>query len=553
MLPFSLPGFEVQEIENTEALLTITARATALTAYCPICGQESHRLHSSYTRSPADLPVSGRPVRLRLCVRRFRCQNPGCRQQTFVEALPEVVPRSSRRTKRLGVVLKCFALALSGQAGERLLTPLGMAVSGQTLLRLAKSIPPPVIKAPDILGVDDFAFKRGRRYGAILVDLRTHRPIDLLPERTADAFSLWLRTHPGVLIVSRDRSTEFARGASDGAPEAIQIADRFHLLQNLREAGERTLKRIHADLIEQQKASGLAQKVRHQRRRSQREIGASKVARLRRQARYEEVIALYKQGMSILGIADQLRMSRSTVRNFVYAGAYPERANVLRTKSQLDPYLTYLEKRFAQGCRNANQLWMELKAQGFTGSYKPVNHWLAPRREKPGRKHSLREKDLVGLTQEEEAGTYSQQPAHTQERNEVQPLALEAPRHLVWLLLKDLNSLDQEQQRTLEFIRRHPGVETLYQLIQSFVKLMKERDFEALDPWLMRGKTCGLPDLETFTRGLQNDYEAVKASLVLSYSNGPVEGQVNRLKFVKRSMFGRGSFELLRSRFLEAA
>ncbi len=257
--------------------------------------------------------------------------------------------------------------------------------------------------------------------------------------------------------------------------------------------------------------------------------------------------------MSILGIADQLRMSGSTVRNFVYAGAFPERANVLRTKSLLDPYLAYLEKRFAQGCRNANQLWKELRAQGFTGSYKPVNHWLAPRREKSGRKHSLREKDLLGLTQEEETGTYSQQPAHPQEGNEVQSVALEAPRHLVWLLLKDLDSLDQEQQRTLAFIRRHPGVETLYQLTQSFVKLMKDRDFEALDCWLTRGEKCGLPDMETFTQGLQNDYEAVKASFVFSYSNGPVEGQINRLKFVKRSMFGRGSFELLRSRFLEAA
>jgi transposase len=396
-------------------------------------------------------------------------------------------------------------------------------------------------------------FKRGRTYGAILVDLQTHRPIDLLPERTADALSLWLRSHPGVLVVSRDRSTEFARGASDGAPEAIQIADRFHVLQNLREAAERALKRIHAELIEQQKASGHPAVTRYKRRRSQTEIASSKVARLRRQARYEEVVTLYKQGMSILGIADQLRMSRSTVRNFVYAGAFPERANVLRTKSLLDPYVPYLEKRFAQGCRNANQLWKELQQQGFRGDYKLVNRWMAPRREKPGRKHSLREKDLLGLTQGEEAGTTSPQPARPQESCEVEPVALEAPRHLVWLLFKDPDSLDPEQQRSLALIRQHPGVETLYDLTRSFVKLMKERDFDAFDLWLTKGEGCGLPDMETFTQGLQNDYEAVKTSLLLPYSNGPVEGQVNRLKFVKRSMFGRGSFELLRNRFLEAA
>lgn len=553
MLPFSLPGFEVQEIESNEAALIILACATTPTAICPTCQQESHRIHSIYTRCPADLPVSGQMVRLHLRIRRFRCQNQACRRQTFVEPLPEVVQHYGRQTKRLRDTLRCFALALSGQAGSRLLNSLGIRSSGQTLRRLAKSSNGGAAVAPEILGVDDFAFKRGRTYGTILVDLRTHRPIDLLPERTADALSLWLRTHPGALVISRDRSTEFARGARDGAPDALQIADRFHVLANLREAAERALKRLHADLIERHKASGFSAATRYKRRRSQTEIAASKVARLRRQARYEEVVALYKQGMSILGIADQLRMSRSTVRSYVSAGAFPERANVLRTRSLLDPFLPYLEKRFAQGCRNAHQLWQELAAQGFTGDYKVVNRWLSPRREKPGRKHSLREKDLLGLTAEEEAGTYSQQSALPQESNQMEPVALEAPRHLVWLLLKDPASLDQKQQHSLTFIRQHPGVETLYDLTRSFVDLMKKHDFEAFDLWLTKGERCGLPDMQTFTTGLQNDYQAVKNALLLPYSNGPVEGQVNRLKFVKRSMYGRGSFELLRSRFLEAA
>ncbi len=399
----------------------------------------------------------------------------------------------------------------------------------------------------------DFAFKRGRRYGTILVNLQTQHPIDLLPDRTADTFSLWLRTHPGVLVISRDRSSEYARGASDGAPLARQIAGRFHVLQNLREAVERAPKRLHAELLEQQKASGQPQAARYQRRRSQTEIATSKVARLRRQARYEEVVALYKQGESILGIADQLRMSRSTVRNFVYAGAFPERATTLRTKSVLDPYVPYLERRLAQRCRNANQLWKELVAQGFTGGYKLVNHWLAPRREKPGRKHSLREKDVLGLVQEEEAGTTSQWRGPVPDGASVEPVALEAPRHLVWLLLRDPSSLESREQRTLDLIRQQPLVEILYGLAQSYTKLVRERDVEAFDPWLERCMRCGLPDLESFAQGLQKDYEAVKTSLILSYSNGPVEGQINRLKFVKRSMFGRGSFELLRNRFLEAA
>jgi transposase len=193
------------------------------------------------------------------------------------------------------------------------------------------------------------------------------------------------------------------------------------------------------------------------------------------------------------------------------------------------------------------------------GGYKVVNRWLEPRREKPGRKHSQREKRLLDLTAEEEAGTHSAQPerepqdAATPFDESAAVIDLQAPRHLVWLLLRDPSDLDEQQQRTLRFLRQAQWGEELYGLAQRYVKIIRERDVEAFDHWLEQCVTCGFPDLRTFAQELQQDYSASKAALTLPYSNGSVEGQINKLKLVKRSMYGRGSFELLRQRVLKAS
>ncbi len=219
-IPFPLPGFEIQQITRVESTLTITAVSTRETAICPSCGKMSKRLHSYYMRSPHDLPSSDLSVHLHLSVRRFRCQNEGCSRQTFVERLPELVAVSAQRTVRLTNLLHAFSLALSGEAGARLLSDVGVLTSADTLLRLVKGSPLPIAETPKAIGVDDFALRRGQTYGTIIVDLSTHRPIDLLTERTAETLSQWLVEHPGVEFISRDRSSEYMRGAAEGAPQA---------------------------------------------------------------------------------------------------------------------------------------------------------------------------------------------------------------------------------------------------------------------------------------------------------------------------------------------
>jgi transposase len=256
--PVSWVGIDVEKgIEPEESKLVIVAVSPAQTAMCPDCGEPSQKIHSYYLRSPQDLPVSGYEVRLQLRVRRFRCGNQNCPRKTFAERLPEVVPLRGQRTTRLRATLTLFAVALSGQAGSRLLSQIGMVTSADTLLRLAKHVTVPSTPVPAILGVDDFAFRRGSKYGTILVDLSTHRPIDLLPERTSEALAAWLKVHPGVQWISRDRSGDYARGASEGAPEAQQIVDRWHILKNWREVLERVVGRVYVLLKQRQIDSGV--------------------------------------------------------------------------------------------------------------------------------------------------------------------------------------------------------------------------------------------------------------------------------------------------------
>ncbi len=297
-IPFSLPGFEVTEVISTAEQLIICATSQSVEAACPACHEASQRVHSYYQRSPRVLPVSGRAVQLRLRVRRFRCLNGQCSKQTFAEPLPDLIAPIARRTNRLTVLLGVYAIQSGGEPGARLLKAGGIATSPDTLLRLAKVERDEPQAVPSIIGVDDFAFRRGHTYGAILVDLLTHRPVELLADRSAETFARWLESHPGVEWISRDRSKEFARGARLGAPQAQQILDRWHVLMNMREVVERALNRLHPRLSRLSGEPESAVPPLRQRRTST-ERARSEGARQRRLALYEQVVELYKQGGSM--------------------------------------------------------------------------------------------------------------------------------------------------------------------------------------------------------------------------------------------------------------
>jgi transposase len=481
-----------------------------------------------------------RVVAVHLRVRRFFCRNQHCPRQAFAEQAPRLVRRFARRSVPLSNSLGHIGLALGGRPGARLGAALDRPASRTTLLRLVRAMSLPEAPTPRVLGVDDWARKRGRTYGSILIDQERRAVVDLLPERTADALADWLRAHPGVEIVCRDRAGAYADGARRGAPEAIQVADRWHLLVNLREAVERLLSRKHAavraavhDLPSTVPAApassaapaGSTGETADGSRPTRVECEQQE-RRARRYARYEEVRALHAQGLSARQVARTLGLARNTVRHFLRAEGFPERQPRRPRPTLLTPYEPYLRERWAAGCRNAAQLWREIRARGFTGGYSGFATHLLKWREGPG--------------------TARPTPTRARRRFSV--------RQAAWLLLRDEAELEPEERAfAAALTARCPEAEQARELAQAFVTLVRERDAAALVPWIEHADRCAIPELQGFVSGLRRDWAAVEAGLELPWSNGQTEGQVNKLKLLKRQMYGRASFELLRRRLLLAA
>jgi DNA-binding NarL/FixJ family response regulator len=398
LLPW-LSSFRLDTILATDHRIDLELTAIQIEASCPLCGQCSRAIHSHYDRTIADLPWANTPVRLSVHVRKFFCRNAACSRTVFTERLPALVAPSARRTQRLSVEQRQIALDQGGEAGTRTATRQGMPVSPRTLLRLARRTPALNHPPPKIVGVDDFAFRKGQTYGTLLVDLERHQPIDMLGDRSAETLASWLVQHPSVEILTRDRAPDYADGATRGAPQAIQVADRFHLLTNLRETVQRLLDRHQAvlrnavvpppaDVVDPPTsppaaslptsppttaAPAPALRTRQEREHQQR--------RRRWLARYSEIRALHDQGHGIRAIARQLDISRQTVRRILCADQFPEYGARSTRSSKLERYIPYLHQQLAAGNDNALALWRDLRDHhGYVGSRSLVSTWVAQHR-----------------------------------------------------------------------------------------------------------------------------------------------------------------------------
>ncbi|WP_245274596.1 ISL3 family transposase, partial [Methylobacterium sp. 285MFTsu5.1] len=247
-MPSVSEGVQVDELALNADALTITARTTAARAACPQCGRWSARVHSSYWRTLKDLPWQDRSVTWRVKVRRFRCSH--CPGRIFAEPVPGLARARAQRSDRLAEAQTDIGMALGGEAGARLSRRLAMPVSGDTVLRLIRRCKSAGCASARVVGIDDWAWRRGRRYGTIVCDLERGRVLDLLPGRACEPVRDWLAAHPGIAVVSRDRAGPYAEAARLGAPQAIQVADRWHLLANASEALRSRVERHQAEIRE---------------------------------------------------------------------------------------------------------------------------------------------------------------------------------------------------------------------------------------------------------------------------------------------------------------
>ncbi|MFF9858834.1 ISL3 family transposase [Streptomyces tendae] len=379
------PGIKLESMQDDGEVIRIGVRCRTTGARCPGCGSWSGQVHGSYLRFPADLPMSGRRVVLQLRVRRFRCEDVSCGRRTFVEQVAGLTRRYSQRTERMRSALAEVGLALAGRAGARLADILGARVSRNTVLRLVEALPEPQPQVPRVVGVDEYAMRKGRVYGTVLVDVETRRPVDLLPDREAGTVAAWLAEHPSIEVVCRDRAPFFAEGASIGAPTAVQVADRFHLWRNLGEAAERCVSRhrlcLRATFAElapektpapEQAESGSPWPTGHR-------------FADRTRAKHAAVHVLLAAGHSRRSIQRQLGMTYRTVQRLADA-ARPEdmfQGQWQNRRTKLDDFKPYLHERWSEGCTNAWTLWEEIKTHGYTGGYGAVRAYLQPFRTSP--------------------------------------------------------------------------------------------------------------------------------------------------------------------------
>ncbi|MEV6160309.1 ISL3 family transposase [Nonomuraea sp. NPDC052129] len=495
-----LAAVEIEQVDRQDGQIRMVARTRGDPVCCPSCGMATGKVHGYHWRRLADRPVDGLPVVIELRLRRLVCINLDCARQTFHEQVPGLAGRYGRRTPGATALVIACALALAGRGGAALLATIGLLLSRTSVLSTLMALPELPSAVPAAIGVDDFAIKRGQRYATVIIDAVTHRCLDVLPDRLGVTFAHWLQQHPGVQLICRDRSTAYAAGARDGAPQAVQCADRWHLLKNLSEAIERlalTHRGCFRDI-----AAGQG-----------RDEGPT-VQRTR--SRYAAVHALLGQGLANNEIARRLNLALNTVKKYARAQRVEQViGGPKRGATLVDPFRDYLRsRRAAEPGVAAWTLLREIKSMGYQGGSTLLYRYL-------------------GQGRAEDA----QAPP--------------SPRRVaIWIMTDPAHLSPGRMARLQEVLDHCLELKQATEHVRTFANLLTQRQGHRLDDWIDVVRASDLQPLRSFAEGLLIDHDAVVAGLTLPYSNGPTEGVVTKIKLLKRQMYGRAGLALLRKRIL---
>lgn len=495
-----LSSLVVEDVTDRDGVIVVRARTSGGPVACPRCGGLTGHVHGYYVRTLADVPADGRPVVVHVQVRRLRCPDLDCPVQTFREQVPGVLDRYQRRTVRLTGQAGEVARWLAGRAGSALATALGIPLSRHAALRVLLKTPLPEVVIPRVLGIDDFALRRGHDYATILIDAETSERVDVLPGRTADVVEAWLRGHPGVQVVCRDGSGAYGEAIRRALPGAIQSGDRWHLWHGLSEAA---LKEVAAHSSCWAGAGPPLKEGRHARTTAQ---------------RWQQVHDLLDKGTGLLECSRRLSLSLNTVKRYARAAEPDRMIRAPRYRATLvDPYRDHLRARRAEDpAVPVHRLLAEIRAMGYPGSMNLLYRYITQGRVEADRPHL-------------------------------------SPRRVTRLLLTRPATLTSDQQQLVsQLTAACTEMTSLASLVRSFAALLRPdpANEAGLADWIQDARACDLPSVHAFTRGLDLDAGAAIAAVTLPYHNGRTEGVNTRTKLIKRQMYGRAGFTLLRHRIL---
>jgi transposase len=510
--------------------------------------------HGWHRRDLQDLPVQGLVVTLKLRVIRWRCRNAACERQTFVDQLPEITSRHARRTCRAADIVRLLGHGVGGLPGERLMNRLGMPVSDDTILRLLKlqASKRGATTTVRVAGIDDWSWRKGRTYGTIVVDLERRQVVDVLPDRSTAGTAQWLGQRPKIEIISRDRGGLYAQGAREGALQARQIADRFHLLQNLRETIEAQLSRadrstgralLSASADDDESKAATARGSEGRREVAEHRSLTKQAHRRSRQAIFDQIRSLRDAGSSIGDIARETGFGPRSIRKWLKFSAPPERRPTAPKPCSPSYFLDYLSRRWAEGCVRGRELLQEIKLRGYTGSFSHLERLLAKWRTAMGATLATplpaptptTATTIVTLTRAVDPGTGW----------------LISPIVAASLCIKPRGLLTTAQAAKIDALKgASPDFTAMRQLAMQFRGILRSKDIQKFDVWLNDARQSGIYAIRRFARTIRRDIDAVRNALTEGWSNGQTEGQINRLKTLKRAMYGRAGADLLRARML---